>query len=84
MDYECSICKHEGTNKCLMCVSGSKYEQIKKKQYGMKKNYNKQSNRMGSKAEMINHESNIGTITTGLTPNSGAGKVKGKVCPLIS
>ena len=77
MDYECSICKHEGTNKCLMCVDGSKYEQIKKKQYGMKKNYNKQSNRMGSKAEMINHESNTATISTSMTPNSGAGTVKG-------
>ena len=32
---------------------------------------------MGSKAEMINHESNTATISTSMTPNSGAGKVKG-------
>ncbi len=75
--YNCDICKHLDTNRCLMCVNGSKYEQIKKKTYGLKKNYNKESNRMGSKAEIINHESNVATISTGLTPNSGAGKIKG-------
>ena len=32
---------------------------------------------MGSKAEMINHESNTATISSSMTPNSGAGKVKG-------
>ena len=83
MDYECSICKHEGTNKCLMCVSGSKYEQIKKKQYGMKKNYNKQSKRMGSKAESIARETNCATIdnvvTSRLTKNSGASYEKSDV-----
>ena len=77
MECEYCDCKNEGTNKCLMCVNGSKYEQIKKKTYGIKKNYNKQSNRMGSKAEKINHESNAATISSSMTPNSGAGKVKG-------
>jgi hypothetical protein len=60
-----------------MCVNYSKYTPEKKKQFGIKKNLNKTSNRMGSKAEMINHESNKATIDASMTPNSGAGKVKG-------
>ena len=73
----CSTCSNADSNKCLMCVSGSKYVATKKVNYGIKKNYNKTSGRMGSKAEMINHESNAATITASMTPNSGAGKVKG-------
>lgn len=73
----CETCKHEGTDKCLMCFNGSKYEEIKKKQYGIKKNLNKQSGRMGSKAEAINQSTNDATIKTNMTPNSGAGKIKG-------
>lgn len=84
MDCENLDCQFYDSDKCLMCVAGSKYSPIKKKTYGIKKNYNKKSNRMGSKAEFINHESNNATITTDMTPNSGAGKVKGKICPLIS
>lgn len=60
-----------------MCVDGSKYQAVKYKSFGIKKNYNKKSNRMGAKAELINHESNTATISTSMTPNSGAGKVKG-------
>lgn len=74
---KCDTCKFYESDKCLLCVNGSKYSKIKKKTYGIKKNYNKQSNRMGSKAEKINHESNAATITSNMTPNSGAGKVKG-------
>ena len=74
---KCESCKFYDSDKCTMCVSGSKYMPAQKKTYGIKKNYNKVTNRMGSKAEMINHESNKATITSSMTPNSGAGKVKG-------
>lgn len=77
MDCDKIDCKFCDTDKCLMCVNYSKYTPEKKKQYGIKKNLNKTSNRMGSKAEMINHESNKATIDSNMTPNSGAGKVKG-------
>ena len=77
MDCEHLDCKNYDSDKCLMCINGSKYVPEKKKTYGIKKNYNKITNRMGSKAEMINHESNTATITSSMTPNSGAGKVKG-------
>lgn len=77
MDCDKFDCKFCDTDKCLMCVNYSKYTPEKKKQYGIKKNLNKTSNRMGSKAEMINHESNKATIDANMTPNSGAGKVKG-------
>ena len=75
--HDCETCKFYDSDKCTMCVSGSKYMAAQKKSYGLKKNYNKTTNRMGSKAEMINHESNTATISTSMTPNSGAGKVKG-------
>lgn len=77
MDCDKLDCKFYDTDKCLMCVKCSKYTPEKKKQFGIKKNYNKASNRMGAKAEMINHESNKATINSSMTPNSGAGKVKG-------
>lgn len=77
MDCDKLDCKFCDTDKCLMCVNYSKYTPEKKKQFGIKKNLNKTSNRMGSKAEMINHESNKATIDSNMTPNSGAGKVKG-------
>lgn len=77
MDCDKFDCKFCDTDKCLMCVNYSKYTPEKKKQFGIKKNLNKTSNRMGSKAEMINHESNKATIDSNMTPNSGAGKVKG-------
>ena len=77
MDCDKFDCKFCDTDKCLMCVNYSKYTPEKKKQFGIKKNLNKTSNRMGSKAEMINHESNKATIDASMTPNSGAGKVKG-------
>lgn len=77
MDCDKLDCKFCGTDKCLMCVNASKYSPEKKKQYGIKKNLNKQSNRMGSKAEMINHNSIDATVKASMTPNSGAGKIKG-------
>lgn len=72
---DCSFLNNE--SKCLMCVNGSKYVQTKRKNYTLKKNTNKKSNRMGSVAEQINHETNKATISSNMTPNSGAGKVKG-------
>lgn len=83
MDCEYLDCKNKDSNKCLMCVDGSKYEQTKKKTYGIKKNYNKQSKRMGSKAESIARETNCATIdnvvSSRLTKNSGASYEKSDV-----
>jgi hypothetical protein len=68
--------------KCYLCVGGNQYKEPKgKKTYGIKKNHNKTSKRMGSTFEANNHKQNNAVIkdivSTGMTPNSGAGKVKG-------
>lgn len=76
----CNTCKFFESGECsksVLCVNGSKYAPIKNKTYGIKKNPNKKSNRMGSQAEMINHQNTVDTISSNMTPNSGAGKVKG-------
>ena len=76
----CNTCKFFEFGNCsksVLCVNGSKYVPVKNKTYGIKKNHNKQSKRMGSKAEMINHQNNVDTVSANMTPNSGAGKVKG-------
>lgn len=75
--YDCKNCGYD--EYCVLCFNADKYIPIKKKQYGIKKNTNKQSNRMGSKAEMINHNNLEKTLKTeaNMTPNSGAGKIKG-------
>ena len=78
--YDHLDCKNHGDEDyCLLCFNSDKYNPIKKKQGFIKKNTNKQSNRMGSQAEMINHKNLENTLKTeaNMTPNSGAGKVKG-------
>lgn len=79
MSNDCMNCIHKDSNYCILCVDNSKFTM--KKTYAcnwsLKKNTNKKSNRMGSQAEMINHQNNVDTITSNMTPNSGAGKVKG-------
>lgn len=67
--------------KCDLCFDSSWYLEPKKKSTGLKKrNYNKSSKRMGTQFELTNHKQNVSAIqevTTGMTPNSGAGGVKG-------
>lgn len=77
-------CKYDKTDcindtMCLMCFNLSRYAPTKKRQNGIKKNLNKQSSRMGSTAEMKNHNNLEKTLssTASMTPNSGAGKIKG-------
>lgn len=62
---------------CLLCYNSSKYVKPKQTKYGLSRNTNKQSKRMGSIAEKINHETNKATVTASMTPNSGAAKIKG-------
>lgn len=69
--------------KCDLCIDGSQFkEYIAKQVKGLnKRNYNKKSARMGSTFEMNNHKNNKAAIdsvvNTSMTPNSGAGNVKG-------
>lgn len=73
-------CKHLGTEQCAKCYTGERYVAAKPKTYGIKKTYAKETKRMGSTFEMNNHKAvknNIESVTTDMTPNSGAGKVKG-------
>ena len=84
MDYcENLDCQFYDSDKCLMCVNNSKYSPVKKKTYGIKKNYNKKSNRMGAKAENIALQTNQATIentvSSRLTVNSGASHEKSDV-----
>ncbi len=69
---DCTNC-----NQCHLCFNGSKYKPAKKKQPGIQKNYNKQSNRMGAVSETKVQKVNQTTIDTAtssrLTANSGAG-----------
>lgn len=69
---DCTNC-----NQCHLCFNGSKYKPAKKKQSGIQKNYNKQSNRMGAVSETKVQKVNQTTIDTAtssrLTANSGAG-----------
>ena len=66
---------------CYLCIDSSKYIPAKKKQYGIKKNYNKQTKRIGSVSENIAQQQNQATIdnvcSSRLTINSGAGQEKG-------
>ena len=75
--YDCKNCGDD--DYCLLCFNADKYTPTKKKQYGIKKNTNKTSGRMGSQAEMINHKRLEQTLDTkaNMTPNSGAGRIKG-------
>ena len=62
---------------CILCVNSSKYKKAKVRKYGIQRNTNKKSNRMGSQAEVINHKTIKDTVEANMTPNSGAGKIKG-------
>lgn len=64
---------------CLLCIRGTKYIPPKKRQYGIKQNRNKLTNRMGANAEKIAQDKNKATIDSNMTPNSGAGNVKGDI-----
>ena len=69
------------TEKCHLCFDSGKYIAPKKKQQGLKKNYNKQTKRMGAVSENITQQQNQATIdsvcSSRLTVNSGAGQEKG-------
>ena len=71
----------QNTDQCLLCFNGNKYVAPKKKQQGLKKNYNKQTKRMGAVSENITQQQNQATIdsvcSSRLTVNSGAGQEKG-------
>lgn len=71
----------QNTDQCLLCFNGNKYVAPKKKQQGLRKNYNKQTKRMGAVSENIAQQQNQATIdsvcSSRLTVNSGAGQEKG-------
>ena len=71
----------QNQNQCILCFDGNKYVAPKKKQQGLKKNYNKQTKRMGAVSENITQQQNQATIdnvcSSRLTVNSGAGQEKG-------
>ena len=68
-------------DQCHLCFNGGKYKPEKKKQQGLKKNYNKKTKRMGAVSENITQQQNQATIdnicSSRLTVNSGAGQEKG-------
>ena len=65
---------------CHLCFNGNKCIAPKKKQQGIKKNYNKQTKRQGAVSENIVQQKNQATIdnvcSSRLTINSGAGTEK--------
>ena len=69
------------TGQCHLCFDSGKYIAPKKKQQGLKKNYNKKTKRMGAVSENIAQQQNQATIdsvcSSRLTVNSGAGQEKG-------
>ena len=73
-------CKNEN-KRCDLCFDASYYVPIKKKVNTLRKRNNeKPTGRMGEHFERHHHKdvkNNIESVTTGMTPNSGAGKVKG-------
>ena len=73
-------CKNAG-KRCDLCFDASNYVAIKAKSNGLRKRNNeKPTGRMGELFERNNHKAvknNIESVTTGMTPNRGAGKVKG-------
>lgn len=78
-EFEHFDCKHIGTSQCNNCYTGERYVP-KKQKTGIKKTYAKESKRMGSTFEMNNHKAvkkTVDAVSTDMTPNSGAGKVKG-------
>lgn len=73
-------CKNEN-KRCDLCFEEMHYVPLKPKATSIKKRNNeKQTGRMGELFERNNHKAvknNIESVTTGMTPNSGAGRVKG-------
>lgn len=74
-------CKNEG-EKCYLCATPDfHYDPIKsRKSSGMNRTAAKESKRKGAGFELRNHQQNADMIsgaTTRMTPNSGAGQVKG-------
>ena len=71
----------QNQDQCILCFDGNKYVAPKKKQQGLKKNYNKKTKRMGAVSENITQQQNQATIdavcSSRLTVNSGAGQEKG-------
>ena len=79
-EFNHTDCKNED-KRCGLCFNESKYVPIKQKVNTLKKRNNeKPTGRMGEVFERNNNKNvknNIASVTTGMTPNSGAGKVKG-------
>ena len=77
MDCEFGYTDCTNCSQCHLCFNGSKYKPAKKKQQGIQKNYNKQTNRMGAQSETKVQKTNQATIdnvtSSRLTANSGAG-----------
>lgn len=73
-------CKNEGI-RCDLCFNGLHYVAKQVKSSGLRKRNNtKATKRMGEVFERNNHKAvsnNINSVVTDMTPNSGAGKVKG-------
>lgn len=80
-EYGMNDCKHVGGRQCITCLEGSRYSAKKEIKYGIKKSNAKKSKRMGSEFELNNHREvkrmidNV--VSTDMTPNSGAGRIKG-------
>lgn len=80
-------CKNEN-KRCDLCFNGQHYVAAKPKSNGLRKrNTEKPTGRMGEVFERNNNKAvknNINSVTTSMTPNSGAGKVKGEnVSPFV-
>lgn len=79
-EFGYSDCKNEGI-RCDLCFNELHYVAKQVKSSGLRKrNTEKATKRMGEVFERNNHKAvknNIESVTTGMTPNSGAGKVKG-------
>lgn len=81
MSCEKTDCKNYDSMRCVGCFDFSEYLPPKQIKTMVKKNYNKPSKRMGTTFEMTNHNQNKAMLdsvaSSNMTPNSGAGHVKG-------
>ena len=79
-EFEYTDCKNED-KRCDLCFNASNYVPMKPKSNGLRKrNTEKPTGRMGELFERNNNKAvknNINSVTTSMTRNSGAGKVKG-------
>lgn len=79
--YGYSDCEYEN-NKCNICFDGAQYVRMKKpkKTYRLQK-HSSYSNRKGARFEQKNHQLNQAYLQSdtysAMTPNSGAGRIKG-------